>query len=347
MPQKGLSAFTVDLMEVNADSPVVKVGLAFQTTAQRIKAIRSCMKRVLVTGASGFLGTYIAQAFARRGLHVIAHIHQSPCQAVVGATLRKDLLQSGSGIDLVVEAAPDLVVHCAALTDVDACEDRPEQAMRLNAALCGELGEGCKSSGARLVAFSTDQLWANATGPIAETEPVDPPNVYGASKAAGEAALEPFQDALVLRTNFFGNPQGKRRNYISYIRSACETGQTVTGFADIHYTPIFIGHLVALAERAIDSGLSGIFNLAGADRISKYNFTRMIVARLNADPNSVLRGSSEDANMKAFRPKEMSLDCRRIEAALGCSMPTTKDGLDAYFHSGAQRSQAGIVSRQN
>ena len=278
---------------------------------------RMAQSNWLVTGASGFLGSYVSRALRARGYQTVGQAHSHLGTGNVCA----DLTLAGSGVRLVEEIRPTVVVNCVALANVDLCDREPMLAQRLNADLCGELADGCDAIGATFVSVSTDQLWRNPPKFVTEDETPDPFSTYGRTKADGEVQAGRAGRHIIIRTNFFGTGLAWRPSLSDLILARLRAGEVFNGFSDVYYTPI----AVALASEWIvdmaEAGLTGTFHLGGRDRISKYEFAVALATAAGLDPANIKSGVVADAKLTAARPNEMSLNSAKIERALGRPVP--------------------------
>lgn len=162
------------------------------------------MTRFLVTGASGLLGlNFSLQAVGRH--QIVGVVNQHTIKRVPFHVVQSDLGQPGVTEDLLDEYRPEVVIHCAAMANVDACETQPDLAYHINATVPGEMALACKSRGVRFVHISTDAVFDGQRGDYSETDTPNPINVYAKTKLAGEqAVLSANADALVARVNFYG-----------------------------------------------------------------------------------------------------------------------------------------------
>jgi dTDP-4-dehydrorhamnose reductase len=270
-------------------------------------------KRWLITGATGLLSDYLIEVCGRHGAVTTT--------ARSGGDRHCDLTDRAAVRALLFDVAPDVVVHAAGLTDVDRCEREPDEAMAVNRDAAANIAVALPSS-ARLVFVSTDQVYPDAPGPHAE-DVVEPVNVYGRSKLAGEQAVQQHSGALVLRTNFFGSSRRYGRVSLSdFIIRSLAARQNVTFFSDILFSPL---HMRTLAELVVDAAqrdLSGVFNAGCRDGASKADFA-MAVARYKGLQTETSRiGNSAVMHDRAPRPSDMRMAVGRIEQALGRPMPT-------------------------
>ncbi|MCC5954237.1 MAG: sugar nucleotide-binding protein [Acidimicrobiia bacterium] len=266
--------------------------------------------RVLVIGAGGFLGANVALTAASAGERLVLHSRHGDA-AVEGAELvAGDLHASGTAADLVRSVGAEVVLNCAALADVDRCEHEPSLAARLNEDVPAELAEACAAGGSRLVHISTDAVFGAAPGPYTTGSAPSPINVYGRTKAAGEAAVvEAAPDALVIRTNLVGwSPTGRRSLLEFFWRNVTE-GHTVNGFTDVRFRPVAASLVwrVVAGWLTTDTGEGPIRHLTGAELLSKYDFGRRVATVFDADPDLVRRSTVAEAGLTAARTPDLDV----------------------------------------
>lgn len=250
-----------------------------------------------------------------------ATVGQAHSHLGCGDVVYTDLSEVGAGYRMVTEVRPSVVVNCAALTNVDLCENEPRLAQRLNADLCGELAIACNDIGASLVSISTDQLWRNSPPFAREDLPPDPVGVYGVTKADGEIQSRQARSHIIFRTNFFGRGHSWRPSLSDLVLTRLRGGHGFTGFSDVYFTPLAVGIAVDWVIDAVEANLTGTFHLGGGDRVSKYEFAVALAKAAGLDAGSVRSGRIADAKLVAARPTEMSLSSDKIAQALGRAIP--------------------------
>jgi len=283
--------------------------------------------RWLITGAGGFLGGYFCDALARNGNVVVAQCRSHHPPGNVAQTIVADLAETAAGHRVVSEGRPDVVIHCAAMTNVDECERDPAGAQRMNAGICGELAESCTRVGAKLVMISTDQLWRNAKPFATEDLPLDPAGVYGSTKAEGERLVATNPVHLILRTNFFGRGPNWRPSLSDTVLNTLRSGKIFYGFTDVFYTPIDVRIFAQWTVDAIQAGLQGIYHLGGRDRLSKYDFATLLARRAGLDASAIKQSTVAAAGLTTERPCEMSLNSNKISRALNRELPSVEQSI--------------------
>jgi dTDP-4-dehydrorhamnose reductase len=274
---------------------------------------------ILVTGATGLLGPYIAEALA-----AIGPVVKSGAR---GGDLRCDLTDARATRDLIAQVRPRVVVHAAALSAVDECERDPARAFALNCHALRALVQALPPE-TRLIAISTDQVYPDTAGPHAEPA-TGPVNVYGASKLAGEAEALAHPGALVVRTNFFGPSRTPGRESLSdWIAASLAARRAIRLFRDSLFSPLHMATLCELMRTALEKGLSGVFNFGSRHGESKHAFALAVARHLGLPTQSATPGSMRDVPHRARRPVDMRLDLQRIETALGRPMPSLTEEID-------------------
>ncbi len=270
-----------------------------------------------ITGGSGLLALNWAMAIRQRcrvilGLHTrqvsLVGVETRPAHLDCVALIVKDLEESGA----------QLVVHSAGLTSVEGCEANPGLAQRLNVELAENVAQACSNLGLPLVHISTDHLFSGDLPLVDEGQPTKPINVYGRTKADAEVrVLAAHPGTLVVRTNFFGWGPRYRRSFSDTILASLRSGEPISLFRDVFYTPIIIENLVRAVHELVDRRIGGIFNVTGDERISKCQFGYMIARYFELDPGLIRPGSLADKPGLVQRPNDMSLSNAKATSLLG------------------------------
>lgn len=236
------------------------------------------MKRVLVTGAGGFLGARIVRQLAER-LDLL--------------TLPRGLMARAGAEELVAAVArlhPDAILHTAALSDTGYCEAHPEESFRANVEVPLWLAKAARDCGAKLVAFSSDQVYAGLTehGPFAETTPLHPANVYGRHKReAEERVLDLLPGAVFLRATWLYDLPGYglpiRGNLVLNLLRAARTGQALRfsrrDFRGVTYARQAVEALLPALDLP-----GGIYNFGSGNDADMVTTVRRFCATLGIDP---------------------------------------------------------------
>lgn len=244
------------------------------------------------------------------------HRHSVDLAGVSSCSLvLEDPVQLQAQIETV---GPDVVVHTAGLTSVDKCELIPELAHHANVEIAQNVALAAARGGSALVHVSTDHLFTGNQSMRTEAEPPAPVNHYGKTKALAEAAvMNANPAALVLRTNFFGWGHAGRQSFTDWLIYNLRAGKELSLFDNVFFTPILADALALAAHQLVEKGASGVFNLVGDQRLSKYEFARMLSDHFSLPEHLLLRHSFDGSELVAARPHDMSLDNHKARQALG------------------------------
>jgi dTDP-4-dehydrorhamnose reductase len=281
---------------------------------------------LLVTGASGLLGRYLVRAVETRGLDAI----------FAGGTTgeddahwtRVDLTDDRAVGELWERVHPALIIHAAALTNVDLCERDPALADSVNRRSVEFLAHRAKADGARLVHISTDSVFDGHDGGYTEEDEPAPVNAYARTKVAAEQEAAAVDDHLVVRTNFFGRSR-RGHGLAEWLLGELGAERRIVGFSDVVFSPLYCGDFAELVLELATSGERGVIHLAGSDSVSKLEFATLVAEAYGHDASLVQPGRLEDVNLAAPRPLNTSLVVERAETALGRSLPSVESGIAA------------------
>jgi dTDP-4-dehydrorhamnose reductase len=286
--------------------------------------------RLLVTGASGLLGLNLALEAARDHM-VYGVVHSHPIQTTAFEVLTTDLLAPGALERVLAETQPDWVIHCAALANVDACEQAPELAWRLNAEFPGKLATAARG-GARLLHVSTDAVFDGQRGAYQETDAPNPLSVYARSKLAGEQAVATADpEAIIARVNLFGWSLFGQRSLAEFFFNNLRAGNPVKGFTDVYFCPLLANHLANLFLRMLAANLHGMYHVVSSDCLTKYDFGLAVARLFGLDESLITPTSVTQGGLAAARSPQLTLRTDKLAAALGEPPPAWAEGLVEMF----------------
>ncbi len=275
--------------------------------------VKQPANRILLLGASGFLGSFIADALLRReAKQLVLHAgsrHQAARPSVLGAlTVDADLTEERSVAGILERAAPRLIVNCVALADVDRCEREPELAEALNHRLPVRLARWAADSGADLVHVSTDAVFDGRSGPYGVEALTHPVNAYGRSKLKGEVGvLQVLPAAAVVRTNIVGWSPTGRRSLLEFFYDRLVRGKATPGFTDVLFRPLPVQRFWPTCEALLAAGMSGVMHATGPELLSKYAFGVLVARTFGLDPALVVPSRVADAGLVADRGLELDV----------------------------------------
>lgn len=294
--------------------------------------------KVFITGSNGILGQALV-----RGLGGMAEITGFDCaqDSIAGLNFIRGDITSGRDIEKAIgKTAPDFVIHCAAFTDVDGCEDARERAFQVNA-------EGTKNTvtaAARVSSFfifiSTDYVFdGSKAGAYTEGDRPNPISVYGASKLRGEEYVASGKvPYLIVRTSWLFGIHGK--NFVESILRQADMGRPLGVVGDQRGRPTYAkdlaAALIAIAAKKSagelpDSWENSILHVANRNEVSWFDFAQEII-RLGGYSNIKLdKVSSASIKRKAPRPKNSVLSTEKFESVFKGVLRPWQDALAEYM----------------
>jgi dTDP-4-dehydrorhamnose reductase len=276
--------------------------------------------RLLVTGAAGMLGHDVIAAAERAG-HDVIPLSRAQLDVRDRAAVRA----------AVASARPDVVVNCAAWTDVDGAEAEEEAATAINGAGAGNVGAAAADAGAFLVHVSTDYVFDGTSGaPYVESSPTCPLNAYGRSKLAGEAAVAAAAAGrhAIVRTSWLFGRAG--RNFVATMLGLARERDALTVVDDQVGCPTFTGHLAAALVDIAERRLDGVRHVAGGGACSWHDLAAAAFAATGA-VIALERGTTAALARPAPRPAYSVLRSERPDTPV---LPPWEDGLHAYLEQG-------------
>lgn len=289
------------------------------------------MRRIAITGAAGLLGQYLF-AKIKPGTNLLClDDNPNPFEKAPDIEyLRVDLLLTDSWRKDLERFRPEIIINCAAYSDVDDCEDNHELADRMNIELVDNL---LKYSSARIVHFSSDYVFNGENGPYDEDDEVDPINYYGRTKLESEKLLQKSgRDYLIIRTNvLYGLAKNVRPNFVTWLVACLKDSKPVSIVTDQYNNPTYAANLAEASIEALDLGISGILHIGGADYLSRYDAALRIAKTLSLDDGLINKSSSQQLKQKARRPGRGGLKVTRAEKILTTRLTGLKDGLKMMY----------------
>jgi dTDP-4-dehydrorhamnose reductase len=288
--------------------------------------------RLLITGASGLLGLNFAlQASGNAGYAVTGVVHHNELAGAPFSVLQADLARPRAAEELLERTRPEVVIHCAALANLEACEAQPELAWRLNAVVPGELAEATAQAGIKLVHISTDAVFDGQRGDYREEDAPNPLSVYARSKLAGEEAVaQANPQAIIARVNFYGWSLNGTRSLAEFFYRNLSAGKNVKGFTDVLFCPLLVNHLVDLLLKMAEKDLKGMYHVVSAQHLSKYEFGCRIARLFNLNEKLITPASWKDGGLQAQRSPNLTMNTAKLARDLGSSLPDQQAGLQRF-----------------
>ncbi len=272
--------------------------------------------RILLTGASGQLGAYLIDRLRIGGHEPIAW-SGTETGTRSGVPLRPiDLTDPGATARALDEAGPEAIIHAAALSAAEAVRLDPARAQALNVEATRRIAGWAADRGRRLVFTSTDLVFSGSRAWNREDDPAEPVLAYGRTKRQAEPAVLAVPGGVVARICLlFGPSRSGRASFFDRAIGAIRRGEPQAFFEDEHRTPLDLATAARILARLAASDEAGLFHVAGAERVSRFELMRRSAAALGLDPGLVRANRRADMIAAEPRPADVSLDSGKLVAA--------------------------------
>jgi dTDP-4-dehydrorhamnose reductase len=291
------------------------------------------LQRILVVGSNGLLGQKMAEQLVRGTSYriTLASVEDEPVRELESVPyVRLDITVHKEVRELVAELRPDVIVNCAAMTNVDLCETERELAWKINVSGVEYLAEASKKQHAVLVHVSSDYVFDGKHGPYTEDDRPEPLSYYGKSKLASENALRSTGVAfLVARTMvLYGHAPGVKANFALWLIQSLQARQSVSIVDDQIGNPTLVDDLAYGLLRAVELGKTGIYNIAGRDICSRYEFAVRLARVFGLDESLIIPIKTASLKQPAARPLTSGLITLKAEVELGFKPSSIEHGLE-------------------
>ena len=287
------------------------------------------MKKILVTGASGMLGATL-----------VNHLSQNYDVYATGKSIFKKQFKKYLKFDLSRScykklfqwSDPDLIVHCAAITDGNFCENNPKKAYLINSKSISKLIAYSKKK-VKIIYISTDAVFPSTLSMCNEKDITSPENIYGKSKELAEKELiKSDRNYIIIRTTIVGlNINNKKQGFVEWILNSSKKNKKISLFDDVLFNPISIWDLSKEIDFVIQSGLkNGIYHISGSEVISKFNFGISLLNFLNFETKNITKGKIINFTKRAKRSTDQTLDSSKYEKLTKRKLPNVKKTITKF-----------------
>lgn len=280
------------------------------------------------------LGSEVLRTATARGCTVVGTHHEAPIMVGGRETVPMPLEDATALEAFVKRLAPAVVIHCAALTNVDYCEANPDHAFAVNAVASAVLARAASRCGARYLYVSTDAVFDGTQGWYEETDECRPVNVYALSKLRGEqGSMAEHAAAVIVRLAPFGwSVRPGKLSLAEWVLAELRAGRTISGFVDAIFTPMYAGDLArTFLELTQTPGRGGVYHLGSRDAVSKYQFACALASAAKLRAADVHATSILDHAFRARRPLNVSLVTAKAARDLRQDIPTVREGIDRFL----------------
>jgi dTDP-4-dehydrorhamnose reductase len=291
--------------------------------------------KVLVTGANGLLGQHLIKVLLHKNYQVIATSRgesRLPFEPSSNYTYRAmDVANAMETFSVMSNEKPDVVVHAAAMTQVDDCELRPQQCERINVQGTSQVLTDAETFSSHFIFISTDFVFDGEKGNYSEEEDTKPISLYGFSKLQAESMVQtstiPF--AIVRTCLVYGNLlKGTRSNIISWVRESLEQGKTIQVVSDQLRTPTYVEDLANGIALIIEKKATGIYHISGKDWLTPYDMAIKTAHKFQLDTSKIVKVDASTFKQPGRRPLKTGFVIEKARKELGYEPMSFDEGLN-------------------
>ena len=286
--------------------------------------------KFLVTGSTGLVGQQVVKDLLANNYTVYSCYHN--LKPEYGEPIHLDLTNLNKIEDVIGKTKPDVIIHLAAMTNVDQCEREKELALLINAKATEKLAKQAALHKAFFVYVSTDYIFDGTRPFWKEEDKPNPLGYYGISKLEGENILSNMASGwCVARTSTPFGLHPKKKSFPLWITENLKSKKEISVIVDQFTSPTYTQNLSKMLIEIAIRQLVGIFHLSGASRISRYEFAKLISEKLNLEKKFLKPVTMNEIKWKAKRPKDSSLDVSKATAILKEKPQKIEDSLNLFI----------------
>ncbi len=296
------------------------------------------MENVLITGVNGFLGQHLASLLLNKGYYVTGigkgenrlPFSNHASFVYYSADITDDLLMQG----LLQKEKPSVIVHAAAMTQVDECQLNQEKCESVNVTATAQLLVTAEAFCKHFIYVSTDFVFDGEKGDYSEEDNLNPLNWYGFTKVQAESVVEtstvPF--AIVRTCLVYGNAlSGTRSNVIGWVKENLENKSHIRVVSDQWRTPTYIEDLAKGILLIIQTTSTGIYHISGKDKLTPYTMAMATAAYFNLDNSYIEKVDASTFQQPGKRPLKTGLNISKAMDELGFDPINFNEGLKKMF----------------
>ncbi|MGZ7109025.1 MAG: dTDP-4-dehydrorhamnose reductase [Methanobacterium sp.] len=277
---------------------------------------------IFVTGGSGLLGSKFTRDYFN--YDIIRTFNANPENKCISL----DITDEKDTLNKIRSANPDLVIHSAALTNVDYCEDHRREAFEINVKGTQNIVKACEKVGSKLIYVSTDFVFDGEKGMYEEGDKTNPLGYYALTKLQGEESVQnSVLDYAITRVSVLYGWH-RRSNFVTWVIDELNAGNEINVVTDQYNSPTLADNVAEAIIKIFEKDKEGIYHTSGSERINRFDFAKNIAEVFNLDKGLINPIKSNKFVQKAKRPKDSSLCVEKAEKDLKMKMLNTLEGLN-------------------
>jgi dTDP-4-dehydrorhamnose reductase len=273
--------------------------------------------KILILGGSGMLGKDLIEIFCKDSLYQVFAIYRNKVTFKYSnlTVLNFDLREKDNLIGTLNLLKPDIIINCAAITNIDYCEDNIDEAFYMHSDLVSIIYNVVPN--VKFVYVSTDSVFDGKLGNYTEDDLPNPLNIYAKSKLEGELnTLNFYNNCIIARTNIIGYHITNYRSLSEWAIIKLKTNESIIGFNDVYFNPLYTKINAKCLKDMIEVDFSGVINLTSNNYIDKFSFLILLSKELGLNSNLIISEKYDQKNFKAIRPLNTTLNNTKLRNLL-------------------------------
>ena len=289
------------------------------------------IKKILVTGSAGLIGTQIVKDLLDNHKQVYSCYNKTKPE--LGIITHLDLTKKDDIVNTMNKIKTDVVIHLGAMTDVELCETETELAKKINTDATEILALESEKYNTFFVYMSTDYVFDGKVGMKKENDEPNPINFYGKSKLDGERVFKKITTPnVIVRTSTPFGIHSKKISFPIWVKKNLELEKEISVVVDQYTSPTYVPNISKMIVEIIERKITGIIHLAGATKISRYDFAVQISKIINVNKQFLKLTKMNQMDWKAQRPADSSLSVSKANKILKNKPEKIEDSLKLLFN---------------
>ena len=287
--------------------------------------------KILITGSNGLLGQAVASVIVRESNHevILSSVEEKSFHDFGKLYLKLDITSKEDVKKVVAYHKPSVIINCAAFTNVDKCETERELSWKINVDGVKNIIIAAKKNDVKVVHYSTDYVFDGKNGPYDELAVPNPVSFYGREKLASENSLitSDINFAIIRTLVLYGTGDNVKPNFALWMLDNLRNNRPVNIVTDQISNVTMIDDLAFGTLKIVEKDCKGIYNIAGSDILSRYDFAINMCDVFNLNKKLVFPITTESLNQPAPRPLNSGLIILKMESELGFKPMDSIEGL--------------------
>ncbi len=287
--------------------------------------------KILITGANGMLGEKCSSMLSANHKILSTDIQDNSIGDSTNDYQSLDIIDKKKNREIIEKFQPDVLLNCAAFTNVDGAERDKKKAYEINVLGVKNLADALVGMKCHFIQISTDYVFNGLDGPYDENASTDPINYYGESKLEAEKVLEKYDfPVTIVRTNvIFGGSKKHKASFVDWVIDSLQKHETISIVNDQYNNPTWTDSLVAVFEKIIEKKATGLFHFGGKNYINRMHFALKISDVFKLNPQKIKPITTRTLGQLAKRPYKSGLITDKIEQELGVKVHDIQEALMA------------------